>query len=182
MMRRAFLPLAAVALSACALLEPGYDRPALPTPNAWPESAEAEQTAGRAALPEWRAFFADEKLTQLIELALEENRDLRVAALNIERARAQYGVQRAQSLPGVNAVGSGDITGVTPGGQGGSTVERQYSAGVGITNFALEKSWVLKVPNEARALQVEQALHRLFDPWRVPKSQLRGEAALPKKG
>ncbi len=138
MMRRAFLPLAAVALSACAVLEPGYDRPALPTPNAWPESAQAEQTAGQAALPEWRAFFADEKLAQLIDLALEENRDLRVAALNIERARAQYGVQRAQSLPSVNAVGSGDITGVTPGGQGGSTVERQYSAGVGITNFELD--------------------------------------------
>lgn len=137
-MRRLLIPFAAVALSACAVLEPGYNRPDLPTPNAWPEGAGAAQTADQAALPEWRAFFADDKLVQLIDLALEENRDLRVAALNIERARAQYGVQRSQSLPGVSAMGSGDITGVTPGGQGGSTVERQYSAGVGVTNFELD--------------------------------------------
>lgn len=65
-------------------------------------------------------------------------------------------------------------------GKSGDVLARARA--LGITNFALEKSWVLKVPNEARALQVEQALHRLFDPWRVPKSQLRGEAALPKKG
>lgn len=137
MIRRALPLFAAVLLSACAALEPGYERPTLPTPNAWPESASAP-TPGQAALPDWRAFFADEKLTTLIALALEENRDLRIAALNIERARAQYGVQRAQSVPAVSAVGSGDITGVTPGGQGGQTVERQYSAGVGVTNFELD--------------------------------------------
>lgn len=136
MMRRAFLPLAALALSACAVLEPGYDRPALPTPNEWPASDEAP-VAAQAALPEWRTFFADEKLVQLIDIALAENRDLRIAALNIERARAQYGVQRSQSVPGVSAVGSGEIGGVGPNG-GDDTVTRQYSAGVGITNFELD--------------------------------------------
>ena len=136
-MRRILLPFAAIALSACAVLEPAYDQPALPTPNAWPESSGVTEMAAQAALPEWRAFFADEKLTQLIELALEENRDLRVAALNIERARAQYGVQRSQSLPGVNAVGAGDINGVGPNG-GDDAVTRQYTAGVGITNFELD--------------------------------------------
>lgn len=136
-MRRTLLPFAAMALSACAVLEPTYDQPALSTPNAWPESAGVSETSAQAALPEWRAFFVDEKLTQLIELALQENRDLRVAALNIERARAQYGVQRSQSLPGVSAVGSGDIGGVGPNG-GDDVVTRQYSAGVGITNFELD--------------------------------------------
>ena len=53
---------------------------------------------------------------------------------------------------------------------------------LGIREFSLEKSWVLKVPNETRALQVEQALHRIFDPWRVPKDVLRGRAPLPRKG
>ncbi|HRP09530.1 MAG TPA: efflux transporter outer membrane subunit [Terricaulis sp.] len=136
-MRRFLLPLAAITLSACAVLEPGYQQPTLPTPNAWPDSASVDAGAAQAALPEWRAFFADEKLTQLIELALEENRDLRVAALNIERARAQYGVQRAQSVPGVSAAGSGEIVGIGPNG-GDDAVTRQYSAGVGITNFELD--------------------------------------------
>ncbi len=134
-MRRVF-PLAALLLSACAVMEPGYERPGLPTPNAWPESAAAPATA-QAVLPEWRVFFADEKLVTLIDLALEENRDLRIAALNIERARAQYGVQRAQSVPAVGAVGSADIGGAGPNG-GDDTVTRQYSAGVGITNFELD--------------------------------------------
>ncbi|HRE43757.1 MAG TPA: efflux transporter outer membrane subunit [Terricaulis sp.] len=139
MMRRVLLSFsAALALSACAVLEPGYDRPALPTPDAWPDSAAAAETASEAAMPEWRAFFADEKLSALIEIAIENNRDLRVAALNIERARSQYRIQRAQSVPGVSAVGQGDISGVTPGGQGGDIVDRQYSAGLGITNFELD--------------------------------------------
>jgi multidrug efflux system outer membrane protein len=100
MIRRAVLPLAVLALSACAVLEPGYDRPALPTPNDWPASADAP-SAPQAAAPAWRAFFADEKLSALIELALADNRDLLDAALNIERARAQYRMHGAQSVPGV---------------------------------------------------------------------------------
>lgn len=139
MMRRALLSFsAALALGACAVLEPGYDRPALPTPNAWPESAVTADGASQAAMPAWRAFFADEKLSALIEIALENNRDLRVAALNIERARSQYRIQRAQSVPAIAAVGQGEIAGVTPGGQGGDIVDRQYSAGLGVTNFELD--------------------------------------------
>jgi len=138
MTRRVILPFAALLLGACAVLEPGYERPPLPTPESWPASAGVSEAEAGAALPAWRAVFTDEKLAALIELALEENRDLRVAALNIERARSQYRIQRAQSVPGVSAVGSGEIAGVTPGGQGGSTVERQYSAGVGVTNFELD--------------------------------------------
>ncbi len=54
----------------------------------------------------WREFFTDEKLQQVIGTALTNNRDLRVAALNVERARAVYGIQRAELLPTVNATGS----------------------------------------------------------------------------
>lgn len=53
---------------------------------------------------------------------------------------------------------------------------------LGIHNFALQKSWALKVPSETRALQVEQALHRIFDPWRVPKSKLRNAAGDRRRG
>jgi outer membrane protein, multidrug efflux system len=138
MMRPAPSLAAALLLGACAVMEPGYERPELPTPNAWPASANAPRAANEAELPDWRAFFADQKLSALIGLALQENRDLRIAALNIERARAQYRVQRSQAVPAVNAVGAADISGVTPGGQGGQTIERQYSAGVGVTNFELD--------------------------------------------
>lgn len=130
----------ALLLGACAIMEPRYERPALPTPSAWPQGApydSATQVQGAAVLPEWHAFFADVKLRALIELAIEENRDLRVAALNIERARAQYRVQRAQSLPAIDAVGSGTLQGVTPQG-GAELVERQYSAGVGLAAFELD--------------------------------------------
>ena len=54
----------------------------------------------------WRKFFTDEKLQKIIETALTNNRDLRVAALNVERARALYGIQSAALLPTVNATGS----------------------------------------------------------------------------
>jgi outer membrane protein, multidrug efflux system len=134
MMKHA-LPLAAtLLLGACAVLEPRYERPPLATPNAWP--AGPEHPEGAVELPEWRAFFADAKLKALIELALAQNRDLRVAALNIERARAQYHIQRAQSLPAIDASASGALNGVITNGD--EVVERQYSAGVGVTAFELD--------------------------------------------
>lgn len=133
-------PLATAALlSACAVLEPGYEQPASPVPDAWPQGAAYDSAVlapGSTDLPEWRSFFADPKLNTLIGQALENNRDLRIAALNIERARSQYRVQRAQSLPTISAIASGDISGVdTPGGE---VIERQYSAGVGLAAFELD--------------------------------------------
>lgn len=126
-------------LGACAVLEPAYNRPALPTPDAWPQGhAYAAQTEEGAALPAWREFYADANLRQLIEMALENNRDLRVAALNIERARQTYGVQRAQSVPSVTAGAAGQIgeTPVTAGGTGETA--RLYSAEVAVTAFELD--------------------------------------------
>jgi multidrug efflux system outer membrane protein len=132
--RLALLPALAL-LGACAVLEPHYERPAMPVPDAWPAASEPAQ--GKATLPGWRDFFADEKLRTLIALALEENRDLRVAAINIERARAQYRIQRAQRLPSIDAVASGEITGVSPA-EGEETIERTYSAGLGLAAFEID--------------------------------------------
>ncbi len=129
----------ALALGACTTLEPSYDRPGLPTPDAWPQGpAYAQTTASDAALPDWRSFYADENLRQLIGIALENNRDLRIAALNIERARSTYRVQRAQSVPSVNAVASGQSgeTPVSAGGTGETT--RLFSAEASITAFELD--------------------------------------------
>jgi multidrug efflux system outer membrane protein len=149
------LPLAALLLlGACAVMEPRYERPNAPVPGQWPVGAPydaATQAPGAVRLPEWRQFFADEKLQALIALSLEENRDLRVAALNIERARAQDRVQRSQSLPAIDAQGSGQLSGVTPQG-GAELVERSYSAGVGVTAFELDLFGRLRGLNRA-ALQ-----------------------------
>jgi len=72
--------------------------------------AAAADTAGAQAAADlkWREFFSDQKLQSVIELALANNRDLRVAALNIEKAQALYRIQRAEQYPTVGASAGGD--------------------------------------------------------------------------
>jgi multidrug efflux system outer membrane protein len=93
--------LAASVLGGCTLA-PRYERPALPVPPAWPTAAE---TAASGATPPWTEAFRGERLQAVIALALQQNRDLRIAAANIEQARAAYRVQRADLLPGLDAAG-----------------------------------------------------------------------------
>lgn len=97
-------------ISGCTMA-PKYTRPGSPVPAAWPGHADGNTTNGGGAhapvtLP-WRDFFTNGPLQQVIELALANNRDLRVAALKIEKARAAYRIQRADLLPTVNATGYG---------------------------------------------------------------------------
>lgn len=107
------LLLAGVALVAAGCtMAPNYSRPAAPVPAVWP-SGPAYKDAGVSTsvsvVPDlnWRVFFPDPKLQQVIGMALTNNRDLRVAALNVERARAFYGIARSELLPVVSATGIG---------------------------------------------------------------------------
>lgn len=86
-------------------LAPTYARPEAPVPAAWPGAAgrEADKPGEIAADVSWKDFILDEKLRQVIGLALSNNRNLRVAALNVERTQALYRIQRAELLPAVNA-------------------------------------------------------------------------------
>jgi multidrug efflux system outer membrane protein len=98
-------------LSGCSLA-PKYMQPAAPIPAEWPQSIaylDTQAAPGAVNVPElsWHDFFADEQLQKIIAMALENNRDLRLAALNVERARAMYGIQRAELFPAVNVVGAG---------------------------------------------------------------------------
>lgn len=134
------LAFAAVATSACTTLAPDYLRPAAPVPAAWPAGTAATATDAGAAGIAWHEFFADERLRQVIARALEHNRDLRVAALNIEQARAQYRIQRADQFPALDLSASqnaqrvpGDLN---PGGT--SQVSRQYGVTVGIASWELD--------------------------------------------
>ncbi len=89
---------AASVLSACSFI-PTYERPAAPVAADFPAPSATSGTA--AADLAWADFLADERLRALVEIALKNNRDLRVAALNVEQARSLYGVQRADQLPSV---------------------------------------------------------------------------------
>ena len=89
-----------ICLSGCTLA-PKYDKPAALVPFTWPtgeayEDSMAKPGAKPAAEIHWWEFFADPKLQKLIETALQNNLDLRKAALNVDRARAVYGIQRAE--------------------------------------------------------------------------------------
>jgi len=100
---------AAVFLTGCTLI-PEYTRPEPPVPSQWPagpayrEQPTTPETPLAADL-EWREYFPDPRLQALIETGLQNNRDLRTAALNVERARALYRVQQTELLPAVDASG-----------------------------------------------------------------------------
>ena len=107
---RLVAPLGAVLLAGCIDLAPAYHRPAEPTPANFP-TGPAYPPAPAAAQPVvgWRDFFADPKLKAVIEQALANNRDLRVAVANIAAARAQYRVQRAALFPTISAQGAATL-------------------------------------------------------------------------
>jgi len=131
--------LSAMLLGGCTTLAPDYFTPAAPLPAAWPAGA----TAPGAALPAdigWEQYFTDPKLRQLIALTLRNNRDLRVAGLNIEKARAQYQIQRADLFPGINAGASGTAQRVPASlsGTGQAMVSHEYSANLGFAAYELD--------------------------------------------
>ena len=136
-----FTPLVlALALAGCVNLAPKYERPAAPVAPAFPEMPQAGGTALPTATGEapanlaWQRFFADARLRQLIELSLANNRDLRVAILNIEQARAQYRIARADRLPTVSAAvtGSRQTTGED------LPIQSVYQAGLSVSAFELD--------------------------------------------
>ncbi len=133
---------AALSLSGCAALQPTLPQPNAQIGEQWQKDGTQSPPADRsldifgatnASDVGWRNFFTDPKLKQLIELSLENNRDLRVAALNVERARAQYRIQRSDRLPSVN--GSAAMT--RTGGDASTDVE-QYEAKLGIASYEID--------------------------------------------
>lgn len=131
-------------LSGCINLAPDYTRPDAPVPEAWqPRSdavAPAPAGAATALNTGWQAFLLDDKLRRTVALAIDNNRDLRVAALNIERARAQYGITRAALYPTLDA-GAGGSRSRTPGSlstSGEPRIASQYSADLGLTSYELD--------------------------------------------
>ncbi|MEY3871614.1 MAG: hypothetical protein RLZZ296_609 [Pseudomonadota bacterium] len=131
----------AVLLAGCASLSPDYKRPALPVPSTLGNSATDSAAAGsEVPLLGWRDFAQGPQLPALIALALDNNRDLRVAVLSIERARALYGVQRANLFPTIAATGQGNRS-RTPqdlNASGSAQVTSQFSAQLGLSSYELD--------------------------------------------
>lgn len=156
-MRRSLLSIAvaSILLGGCSLI-PDYQRPASPVDSLWPSEAGGAQTVTAAADLDWRAFFKDPALQGLIDTALVNNRDLRVAALNVEAYAAQRQIQRSALFPSVTADG-GATRQRLPGSlssSGEPSISSQYSATVGA-------SWELDLFGRLRSLD-EQALQQYF--------------------
>ncbi|MEN4939586.1 efflux transporter outer membrane subunit [Stenotrophomonas sp. TWI1151] len=122
-------------VSGCSTLEPRSTEVAPAIPAQWPGTA----TAGAVTTAPmevadigWRDFFVDPRLQTVITHALENNRDLRVAVLNVERARAQYRIQRADRVPAVGVQGQMTRSG------GDAPVTEQFSANLGVVEFELD--------------------------------------------
>ena len=110
--------LAALALAGCTSMAPVYERPAAPVATQWPtfgvQSQEASATPAGDLL--WQDFVTDARLRTLIDKALADNRDLRVAALSIEQARAQYQIRSADQTPTINLAATGNRQPASGGG------------------------------------------------------------------
>jgi multidrug efflux system outer membrane protein len=146
MNRRLFVILGVIVafLGGCSLA-PEYKRPAAPVPADWPSGAAYQETKSAASAPTaaelpWREYFTDRRLQEIIGIALTNNRDLRLAALSVERARALYGIQRAELLPTVNAVGSGsqERTPADLSFTGSARTSERYSVNLGITSWEID--------------------------------------------
>ncbi|MCW3478083.1 AdeC/AdeK/OprM family multidrug efflux complex outer membrane factor [Neisseriaceae bacterium JH1-16] len=136
------LAVLAALLTGCGTMAPDYQRPASPAPTSvsGPAYQAGNGNAKQFGDTVWRDYFSDAKLQQLIALALDNNRDLRVAALNIEKARAQYQIQRADLFPTINATGSGTSkrTPASLSGTGQPEISHSYSAGLGFASYELD--------------------------------------------
>src|SRR5882724_6094373 len=132
-------------LTGCTLA-PKYERPVAPISQTWPggPAYTPNQLGGfmtnAAADIGWREFFRDARLQKLIDLALINNRDLRVAILNVEQSRAQFRIQRADSLPTISA-GASVTRQRTPGdinGTGKAITESQYDVSLASTAYEVD--------------------------------------------
>ena len=120
---------AAAVLAGCSMM-PVYERPAAPLPADWPGAADGAAPASPLA---WADFVADVRLRELVALALQNNRDLRVATLNIEQVRAQYQIRQADQLPNLNLAASGNRQPASGGG-----INSSYQVGLAMSSWEID--------------------------------------------
>lgn len=122
---------ASIALSACNLA-PKNTMPSIDLPRVFKYDADGSEQAIQASSLGWEQYFSDPRLHQLIELALKNNTDLRLANLNVEQVRTQYAIQRNAQLPTINSSAS------AARGGNAAAVSNSYSVGLGVSSFELD--------------------------------------------
>jgi multidrug efflux system outer membrane protein len=137
-----FLAITAVLLTGCTMI-PKYTRPEAPVPEGWPSGPAYKETPSTQGAPvpadlQWQEFFAGERLQAIIDTALKNNRDLRVAALNVERARALYRIQRAELLPVVETGLTASKQHVRISGTTGLVTLEEYGANLGFSSWEVD--------------------------------------------
>ncbi|MBI6567560.1 efflux transporter outer membrane subunit [Pseudomonas synxantha] len=123
----------ALALTGCVNLAPDYQRPTAPVGEQWPTATTNSSTNADI---NWQSLFVDTRLRDTVAQALANNRDLRVAALNVEYQRAQYRIQRAELFPAVSATADG--TRQRALSNGNTAFSSQYSVGLGISSYEVD--------------------------------------------
>ncbi|MGO1254216.1 MAG: TolC family protein, partial [Alcaligenes aquatilis] len=140
--RRPHFALAALllTLAGCTSMAPDYQQPAAPVPQAYSDLSAEQANAARARDLGWRQYFTDPILSKLIETALNHNRDMRVAVLRVDEARAMLNLQRSERFPEFTVGGQtarsrvpGDMN---PSGQ--AVTGGDYRAQVGLTSWELD--------------------------------------------
>jgi multidrug efflux system outer membrane protein len=146
MMTALCLPLGVLfCFAGCTTMAPKYVQPASPVSAAWPtgdayKANPAKPGDKAAAEISWREFFVAPQLQKVIELALANNRDLRVAALTIDKTRALYQIQRAELFPQIDATAGGSMQRLPAdlSGTGQARIARQYNVGLGVSAYELD--------------------------------------------
>ncbi|MCX7192145.1 MAG: efflux transporter outer membrane subunit [Proteobacteria bacterium] len=136
MIKQSTLVMMLAALAGCSLA-PTYQRPAAPVSASWPASV---KSAGQRAMPHWQVYFPDPRLQALIEAALQNNRDLRIATARIAEARAQYGIQQANRLPtfNLNASRTASLTPASASPTGNLYKAQRYDVNASLVSFELD--------------------------------------------
>jgi multidrug efflux system outer membrane protein len=126
-------------------MAPWYTRPAPPIPTDWPSGEAYKKDISDTPAPSalelmWQKFFSDERLQKVIAMALDNNRDLRIAALNVEKAKALYGIQRAELFPKLDAVGVGGKQRVSAdlSDTKSAKITERYSADLGVLSWEID--------------------------------------------
>lgn len=134
---RSLLTLAAVAMLAGCSMIPTYERPAAPVAAQWPDlgATTTNEATSPAADLAWQDFIGDASLRELIRLALVNNRDLRVAVLNIEQVRAAYQIRRADQFPTLNLAATGLRQ---PKTDGSGAISSTYTAGLAMASWEID--------------------------------------------
>lgn len=133
-----------ILLAGCSTMAPKYEQPAPPVPSAWPGGPAYQEIKAASAKPlaeiPWQEYFVEPQLQKLIGLALDNNRDLRAAVLNIEKSRARYQIQRADLVPKIDANAEADFQRIAENFSGSGLAENihQYRLSLGVSSYELD--------------------------------------------